>query len=140
MSGDAMREKKKKHIARRKKRPLERTFCCAEKSVQIIWRWTGGRGEGRCRFWRFWLISSFFGGIAFNYRRQMYKNRRQNVHKMVPNVHKRVPILHTRRSLVYIRCTSMLCRKPLFCSFFPPKVSLICSKIQHVQKNGAKCL
>ena len=51
---------KKKNIARRKKRPLERTFCCAEKSVQIIWRWTGGRGEGRCRFWRFWLISSFF--------------------------------------------------------------------------------
>ena len=51
---------KKTNIARRKKRPLERTFCCAEKSVQIIWRWTGGRGEGRCRFWRFWLISSFF--------------------------------------------------------------------------------
>ena len=50
----------KKILRGEKKRPLERTFCCAEKSVQIIWRWTGGRGEGRCRFWRFWLISSFF--------------------------------------------------------------------------------
>ncbi len=55
-----LKNHQKQNIARRKKRPFERTFCCAEKNVQIMWRhpvWQSAAGpssvvdcDGRQRF------------------------------------------------------------------------------------------
>ena len=96
----------KKQILRGEKNvPLRGHFVARKKAFKLYGVGQEEGGRGGVDFGAFGWFHHFFGGIAFNCRRQMYKNRHQNVHKIVPNVHKIVPNVYTRRSL--------LCRRSL---------------------------